>query len=127
MKIISYTILAAGLAATACSNEIATDSGAIKAYPNPYNAAAGVLTIEKTDGSIFSQNATNEIIVYDFNMTEVYHANAIPDATTAKKLIWGGIDKTGTKVAAGMYYLKVIISNAAGVSNADSMYKLAVQ
>lgn len=126
MKRVYFLTFALSFGLASCSNDIATDSGAIKAYPNPYNAGSGILTIEKIDGSVFSTTAVNEIIVYDFNLTEVYRATVPPDST-GRRLFWGGIDNTGAKVVAGMYYLKVIISSTTSVSNADSMYKLIVQ
>jgi hypothetical protein len=48
-------------------------------------------------------------------------------SATSKKLVWGGVDSGGTRVAPGIYYVKVITTSATSVTNADSMFKLIVQ
>jgi|JI8StandDraft_1071087.scaffolds.fasta_scaffold06576_5 hypothetical protein len=126
MKPLRYTLFAAAALFAACNNMPADDANIIKAYPNPYDAAAGVLTIERSDGSAFA--AQNDLVIYDFNLAEVYRANVAPiDAPTNKKLVWGGVDSGGTRVAPGIYYVKVITTSATSVTNADSMFKLIVQ
>lgn len=108
----------------ACSNLPPDETAGIKAYPNPYNPTQGNLTIEKTDGSAFS-TTQNDLVVYDFNLREVYRAN--PQPLTATKIIWAGLDSAGVKVAPGFYYLKLVSIGQNSVSNADSMFKLVVQ
>jgi len=125
MKLFRYTIIAAAALLAACNNMPADDANIIKAYPNPYVASAGVLTIERSDGTPFA--AQNDLVIYDFNLAEVYRANIAPDAATSKKLVWGGVDSGGTRVAPGIYYVKVITTSATSVTNADSMFKLIVQ
>ncbi|AFM13875.1 hypothetical protein [Turneriella parva] len=126
MKFLRYAIIAAVTLQAGCSNMPQDDANIIKAYPNPYNPTAGVLTIERTDGSAFA--AQNDLIIYDFNLAEVYRANIAPiDTGTNKKLVWGGVDSGGTRVAPGVYYVKVITTSATTVTNADSMFKLIVQ
>lgn len=116
------------ITAGACSNLPSEDASSIKAYPNPYNPTTGILTIEKTDGTSFGSAAVNDLIVYDFALNEVYRSNLQPvDATTNKKLIWGGIDKAGVKVSPGTYYIKVVNTQQTGVNNSDTMFKLVVQ
>lgn len=127
MKKIWVILSSAVLFAGACSNLPSEDTSSIKGYPNPYNPAAGVLTIEKTDGTAFSAQAVNDLIVYDFSLGEVYRSNVQPIDAASKKLIWGGIDKAGTKVSPGAYYLKVVASGQNGVTNSDTMFKLIVQ
>ena len=73
MKPLRYTLFAAAALFAACNNMPADDANIIKAYPNPYDAAAGVLTIERSDGSAFA--AQNDLVIYDFNLAEVYRAN----------------------------------------------------
>ncbi len=126
MKFIRFAIIATAALQLACSNLPQDDSNLIKAYPNPYSPTAGVLTVERTDGSAFA--AQNDLIIYDFNLAEVYRANIAPiDAGTNKKLVWGGVDSGGTQVAPGVYYVKVVTTSATTVTNADSMFKLIVQ
>jgi len=126
MKLLRYVIFATAALQAACSNMPQDDANIIKAYPNPYNPTAGVLTIERTDGSAFA--AQNDLIIYDFNLAEVYRATVAPEPTsTNKKLLWGGIDSGGTRVAPGIYYVKVISTGTTTVTNADSMFKLIVQ
>lgn len=117
--------LAAVGVATACSNMLPDSTQTIKAYPNPYNPNAGVLTIENLDSSDFSKTQ-NDFIVYDFALNEIYRANILPIAAD-KKLVWAGIDNAGIKVSPGVYYLKVIRTTNAGAANTDSMFKLVVQ
>ena len=126
MKLLRYAIFAAAALQMACSNLPQDDANIIKAYPNPYNPTAGVLTIERTDGSQFA--AQNDLIIYDFNLAEVYRGTVAPEPTsTNKKLLWGGVDAGGNRVAPGVYYVKVITTSATSVTNADSMFKLIVQ
>lgn len=108
-----------------CTNMPLDGSQKLKAYPNPYNPAAGVLTIENLDGSDFS-TTQNDFVVYDFALNEVYRANLLPISGN-KKLVWSGIDNAGIKVSPGIYYLKVIMTTGSGATNTDSMYKLIVQ
>lgn len=126
MKLLRYAIFATAVLQAACSNMPQDDANIIKAYPNPYNPTAGVLTVERTDGSAFA--AQNDLIIYDFNLAEVYRANIAPiDSPTNKKLVWGGVDAGGTRVAPGVYYVKVVTTSATTVTNGDSMFKLIVQ
>ncbi len=112
---------------TACSNLPPDETSGIKAYPNPYNPPQGNLTIEKVDGTAFSATQ-NDLVVYDFNLHEIYRANPIPvDATTYKKIVWAGFDNSGIKVAPGVYYVKVVSVGQTSAVNADSMFKLVVQ
>ncbi len=111
----------------ACNNMAPDSAQALKAYPNPYNPASGVLTIENTDGSAFS-TTQNDFIVYDFALNEIYRANLIPvDTGTHKKLVWAGIDNAAVKVSPGVYYLKVVTTTTTQALNADSMFRLIVQ
>lgn len=128
MKHIYLIIAALVITSGACNNLPSEETSSIKAYPNPYNPASGILTIEKTDGSGFGSTAVNDLIIYDFALNEVYRANLQPiDAGTNKKLIWGGIDSAGVKVSPGTYYVKVVNTQQAGVNNSDTMFKLVVQ
>lgn len=124
----TYLIMAMLLIASgACSNLPSEDTSSIKAYPNPYNPTAGVLTIEKTDGTSFGSAAVNDLIIYDFALNEVYRTNAQPVDTALKKLIWGGIDNAGVRISPGTYYIKVVNTQQTGVNNSDTMFKLVVQ
>ncbi len=126
MKLFKYTMIAALAYFAACSNMPSDEANILKAYPNPYNPTQGNLTIERSDGSAFS--AQNDLVIYDFNLAEVYRASVAPtDAPTNKKLTWGGIDSGGVRVAPGVYFVKVITTTATTVVNADSMFKLIVQ
>jgi hypothetical protein len=126
MKIpITVVIAVAFLSGTACSNLPPESPGGIKAYPNPYLPTSGSLTIEKTDGTQFSTTDQHDLVIYDFNLREIYRAN--PPATAAGKIFWSGIDTDGTKVAPGIYYLKLVSTGQTGVSNADSMFRLIIQ
>lgn len=109
----------------ACSNLPPDETSGIKAYPNPYNPTQGNLTIEKVDGTAFS-TAQNDLVVYDFSLTEVYRANPQPDGT-GKKIFWAGFDNSGVKVAPGVYYIKLVSIGQTSAANADSMFKLVVQ
>lgn len=127
MKRALLTIICLSTFVMGCNNMQPDDSQTLKAYPNPYNPTAGVLTIEKTDGSDFS-TSQNDLIIYDFSLHEVYKANVLPSGTPAnKKLVWSGIDNTGLKVSPGIYYIKVMSTTTTGTTNADSMFKLIVQ
>lgn len=110
----------------ACSNLPPDENSGIKAYPNPYNPTQGNLTIEKNDGTAFS-TSQNDLVVYDFNLHEVYRANPIPVDATNKKIVWAGFDNSGVKVAPGVYYLKLVSIGQTSVANVDSMFKLVVQ
>lgn len=128
MKKIYPILVTIILAVNACSNLPSETTSSIKAYPNPYNPTAGVLTIEKTDGSGFGSAAVNDLVIYDFALNEVYRTNAQPvDPTTNKKLIWGGVDNAGVTVSPGTYYVKVVNTQPTGVNNSDTMFKLVVQ
>ncbi|GAB4433336.1 MAG: hypothetical protein OHK0011_16380 [Turneriella sp.] len=110
-----------------CNNMVPDTTQTLKAYPNPYNPTAGVLTIENNDGSAFS-TSQNDFIVYDFALNEIYRANLLPvDTGTNRKLIWAGIDNAAVKVSPGIYYLKVVTTTNAGAANTDSMFRLIVQ
>ncbi|MFZ5627672.1 MAG: hypothetical protein ACOY5B_00975 [Spirochaetota bacterium] len=123
-KIVPIVLVIAALAAN-CNNMVPDTTQTLKAYPNPYNPTAGVLTIENTDGSDFS-STQNDFIVYDFSLNEIYRANLLPTGGT-KKLIWAGIDNAAVKVSPGIYYLKVVTTTNTGAANTDSMFKLIVQ
>jgi hypothetical protein len=124
MKLIRLSFLAVAVLITSCSNLPPDDAASFKAYPNPYNPAAGNLTLEKTSG-IFSSTDHHDLVVLDYNLTEIYRTTAT--VTTTNKISWPGIDSGGTKVAPGVYYLKVISNTTTGVEGADSMFKLIVQ
>lgn len=125
-KIVPIVFVLAAIAGN-CNNMVPDTTQTLKAYPNPYNPTAGVLTIENTDGSAFS-NSQNDFVVYDFALNEVYRANLLPtDSPTNKKLVWAGIDNAAVKVSPGIYYLKVVTTTNTGAANTDSMFKLIVQ
>ncbi|MFO1480013.1 MAG: hypothetical protein U1F40_07440 [Turneriella sp.] len=128
MKKIVLISLALVAFTAACNNMVPDSTQALKAYPNPYNPTAGVLTIENVDGSDFS-TSQNDFIVYDFALNEIYRANLLPvDAPTSKKkLVWAGIDNAAVKVSPGIYYIKVVTTTNTGALNVDSMFKLIVQ
>lgn len=127
MKKISLLVLLLAALACNCNNMLPDSAQVLKAYPNPYNPTAGVLTIENADGSQFS-TSQNDFVVYDFALNEIYRANLLPsDAPTNKKLTWAGIDSAAVKVSPGIYYLKVVTTTNAGARNADNMFKLIVQ
>jgi hypothetical protein len=126
MKKIPLIVLLLAALACNCNNMLPDSTQVLKAYPNPYNPTAGVLTIENADGSQFS-TVQNDFIVYDFALNEIYRANLLPTDTTNKKLIWAGIDYAAVKVSPGIYYLKVVTTTNAGARNADNMFKLIVQ
>lgn len=117
-------VLLASFALAACSNLPPDDSVPFKAYPNPYNPTAGVLTIEKLSGA-YATTDQHDLSILDYNLTEVYRATVTPSAVG--KITWTGIDNAGTKVVPGVYYVKVIVSKTTGVEGADAMFKLAVQ
>lgn len=125
MKSIRLIILAVAAALLACSNLPPDDSTPFKAYPNPYNPTQGKLTIEKTSGSAYVATDHHDLVVLDYNLAEVYRTTATPDG--AGKIYWNGIDASGTKVAPGIYYIKVIVSKTTGTEGADAMFKLVVQ
>ena len=125
MKSIRIVVFFTAAAFAACSNLPPDDSVPFKAYPNPYNPTAGVLTIEKTSGAAYTATDTNELVVLDYNLSEVYHATVTPSA--ANKITWAGIDGSGSKVVPGVYYVKVVVSKSTGVEGADAMFKLVVQ
>lgn len=125
MKRIALFFFTVSALVVGCTNMPLNGAQKFKAYPNPYNPATGVLTIENLDGSDFS-TTQNDFVVYDFALNEVYRANLLPISGN-KKLVWSGIDNAGIKVSPGIYYLKVIVTTASGGSNTDSMYKLIVQ
>ncbi len=123
MKLIRLIFFALAAVFAACSNLPPDDATSFKAYPNPYNPAAGNLTLEKTSGA-FTGTDHHDLVVLDYNLTEVYRTTA---TVTAGKISWPGIDNAGTKVAPGVYYVKVISNTTTGVEGADSMFKLIVQ
>jgi len=129
MKSIRIVVFFAAAAFAACSNLPPDDSAPFKAYPNPYNPTAGVLTIEKTSGAAYTATDTNELVVLDYNLGEVYHASVTPGTVAPNngKITWAGIDSAGSKVVPGVYYVKVIVSKSTGVEGADAMFKLVVQ
>jgi hypothetical protein len=125
-KIVPIVFVLAAFAGN-CNNMVPDTAQTLKAYPNPYNPTAGVLTIENTDGSAFSATQ-NDFIVYDFALNEVYRANLLPVAGSSdKKLVWAGIDNSAVKVSPGIYYLKVVTTTNTGATHIDSMFKLIVQ
>lgn len=126
MKYIRLVLMIAATAFAACSNLPPDDTTPFKAYPNPYNPTAGVLTIEKTSGAIYGATASDnhELVVLDYNLSEVYRIAVTP---SGGKITWTGIDGSGSKVVPGMYYIKVIVSKTTGVEGADAMFKLVVQ
>ena len=125
-KILPIVLVLAALAGN-CNNMVPDSTQTLKAYPNPYNPTAGVLTIENVDGSDFS-TSQNDFVVYDFALNEIYRANLLPSGTPAnKKLVWAGLDNAAVKVSPGIYYLKVVTTTNAGAMNTDSMFKLIVQ
>lgn len=126
MKSLGYFLAGLALVLAHCGNMPMDDSTAFKAYPNPYNPAAGVLTLEMLDGSNFSETQ-NDLSVLDFDLQEVYRANVLPDTATKKKILWAGIDNTGRVVAPGVYYIKLMKSNATGTEGKDSLFKLVVK
>ena len=127
MKKIVLISLALMAFTAACNNMVPDSTQALKAYPNPYNPTAGVLSIENVDGSAFS-TSQNDFIVYDFALNEIYRANLLPvDTGTNKKLVWAGIDNAAVKVSPGIYYIKVVTTTNTGALNVDSMFKLIVQ
>ena len=85
MKLLRYSIFATAALFAACSNMPSDDANIIKAYPNPYNPTAGVLTIERTDSTACA--AQNDCVIYDFNLAEAYRATlAQIDGRPQKKL-----------------------------------------
>lgn len=126
MKKIVLISLALVAFTSACNNMVPDSTQALKAYPNPYNPTAGVLSIENVDGSAFS-TSQNDFIVYDFALNEIYRANLLPTDASKKKLVWAGIDNAAVKVSPGIYYIKVVTTTNTGALNVDSMFKLIVQ
>lgn len=134
MQIPKRLLLTTVLILTACSNMPQDENTGLKAYPNPYNPTAGVLTIERADGAAFPSPAQHDLVIYDYGLHEVYRANPQPvDSPANKKIVWSGYDSSGVRVAPGIYYLKLVTigassaGSAISVSNADSMFKLVVQ
>jgi hypothetical protein len=128
MKSIRFVFFALFALLVACNNMPPDDTAPFKAYPNPYNPSQGTLTIEKTSGSAFDSADHHDLVVLDFGLNEVYRTTVIPTTTAPTgKIYWTGIDNGGTKVAPGIYYLKVITSKSTGVEGADAMFKLVVQ
>lgn len=120
-------LLSLSIFALACSNLPPDQADAFKAYPNPYNPTQGKLTIVKTDNSAFSA-IENDLIIYDYSLTEIFRANVLPDvASGSLKIYWYGVDKNGNTVVPGLYYFKIMSSDANGLTNAGSMVKIIVQ
>ena len=119
MKKIRYSAFLL-LAFTACMN-MPADEASFKAYPNPYDPSKGVLTIEKLSGTAYTLGNQHDLIVYDYSLTETYRAQVTPNGSN--QLVWAGIDEGGTRVAPGVYFLKVIVTTATGVENGNEMLK----
>ncbi|MBV6493068.1 MAG: hypothetical protein LDLANPLL_01083 [Turneriella sp.] len=109
---------------TACSN-LPVEEATFKAYPNPYNPAQGVLKIEKISAPAFINTNQHDLIVYDYNLTEIYRTQVTPNGSG--QIFWGGIESNGTSVAPGVYYIKVVVTTPTKVEGTNEMLKIIVQ
>ncbi len=94
----------------------------VKIYPNPYNPGKHKkLTVElsstPTDGSY-------QYIIFTYNLKEVYQQTFYDPS----KVHWYGNDKSGNRVAPGLYYMKIIVAGGTDSSGIKSrIMKVLVQ
>lgn len=87
------------------------------AYPNPFDNEKEVTHI-KFD--IYAQKSiaapSLSIIIYDFNGKKVWtkkmDSNPLNPGYNAFKVIWGGDNDMGKRVANGLYYAKIIVESS---------------
>lgn len=88
--------------ATAALEAKYTPEEELIAYPNPFNPATQTLTIKPKASPTFAGSV--DYTVYDYNQREVYRGSTSAGTT----ITWSGYDKYGSRVAPGLYFIKLI-------------------
>lgn len=99
-----------------CATEL-EESNEILVYPNPYNPNEGFLNIKDKNGNSLGNQI--HIHVYDFNLNLVYSGKLENDQ-------YPGIDNSGEKLKAGLYYLRIMKIDTTGEKVVTHQYRLVV-
>lgn len=110
-----------------CENDVATDSGDYKAYPNPYNPSEdGFLKIATISGSGF-ELGTVSYTIYDYNEKEIYNQEVDITTSATANVTWAGIDMLGRTAAPGLYYIHLQVTDSVAETVETALIEVMVE